>query len=281
MRILESVYRVITESLDNGVTKFIICPFGEFGMKVKECINLQFGIQEYLIVDNILNLYNKNILAIKELVDIDFSNSVILLTSRNIDIYNELKEYVDESIILNLVDNGFKNKAGKFSYGTLVENYNPLIERIGSFCSFAPGCCVVGNHLLDAVSTHEFLFSFTNCRELSQEKDYTWEGINKKVVIGNDVWFGQNVIVTNGARIGNGVIAGAGSIITRDIPDYAVVVGNPAKIIRYRFKEQQIVALNRIAWWDWPIEKIKRCYKDFYNIDLFIKKHGDNFETGK
>ncbi|SDB28924.1 transferase hexapeptide (six repeat-containing protein) [Pseudobutyrivibrio sp. YE44] len=280
MELVSFADKVIKDSLEKGVSKFIICPFGERGMRVKNVLNIQFDIQEYLIVDNGLSIYNKNVLAVRDLKDNDVSDSVILLTSKNADIYNELTVYIDESNIVSLVDDKSekKNKVGRFSYGPLVDNYEPLIDSIGSFCSFAPGCCVVGNHLLDAVSTHEFLFEFTNCKELQQDKEYTWESINKKVVIGNDVWFGQNVVVTNGARIGNGVIAGAGSIITKDIPDYAVVVGNPARIIRYRFNEKQIAALNKLAWWDWPIEKIKMCYKDFYDIDKFIKRYGADYE---
>lgn len=275
MEIINVVSNVIKQSIDGGITKFIICPFGHRGMIVKDVLNHQYGIQEYLLLDNGLSQYNKNILPIKALKEINKENIVVLFASENEDILNELKKYIDEINIKKLVikDKINHNCVGRFSYGSLVDEYNPLIESIGSFCSFAPGCCVVGNHLLDAVSAHEFLFEFTNCKELMREKEYSWLSLNKKVIIGNDVWLGQNVIITNGARIGNGVIAGAGSIITKDVPDYAVVVGNPARVIRYRFKAEQIASLNRIAWWDWPVEKIKNCYKDFYNVDLFIKKH--------
>ena len=273
MEIFDKANKIIKECLDSGITKFIICPFGYRGMVVKDILNQQYGIHEYLILDSKLSQYNKNISRFNKLNEIDDKNTAVLLTSENEEIYNELKKYVDENTIKRLIIKSY-NHVGRFSYGPLVDNYNPLIERIGSFCSFAPGCCVVGNHLLNAVSSHEFLFSFTNCNELYQEKEYTWIGINNKAVIGNDVWLGQNVIVTNGVSIGNGVIAGAGSIITKDVPDYAVVVGNPAKIIRYRFEEEQIAILNKIAWWDWPIEKIKNSYKDFYDVDLFIKKYG-------
>lgn len=95
----------------------------------------------------------------------------------------------------------------------------------------------------------------------------------KKILIGNDVWLGRNVLITNGSNIGNGVIAGAGAVITKDVPDYAVVVGVPARIIRYRYEPDEIAALNRIAWWDWPDEKIRKNYNDFYlDIKEFIKK---------
>ena len=96
----------------------------------------------------------------------------------------------------------------------------------------------------------------------------------KRITIGNDVWLGMNVIITNYANIGNGVIAGAGSVITRDVPDYAVVAGVPARIIRYRYEKTRIEALNQIAWWDWTDDEIRERYDDFYlPIDDFIKKY--------
>ena len=95
-----------------------------------------------------------------------------------------------------------------------------------------------------------------------------------KSKIGNDVWLGRNVIITNGANIGNGVIAAAGAVITKDVPDYAVVAGVPAKIVKYRYTKEQIAALNKIAWWDWTDEEIRDRFADFYlPVDDFIKKY--------
>lgn len=88
----------------------------------------------------------------------------------------------------------------------------------------------------------------------------------RKITIGSDVWLGRNVIITNGANIGNGVIAAEGAVITKDIPDYAVVAGVPARIIKYRFLPYKIDALNKIAWWNWSDEKIRECYDDFFVI---------------
>ena len=101
--------------------------------------------------------------------------------------------------------------------------------------------------------------------------------IRGRSVIGNDVWLGKNVIITNYANIGNGVIAGAGAVITKDVPDYAVVVGVPARIIRYRYSADQIAALNSIAWWNWTDDQIRERFDDFYlPIDEFISKYQEN-----
>ena len=96
----------------------------------------------------------------------------------------------------------------------------------------------------------------------------------RRITIGNDVWLGRNVVIVNYANIGNGVIAGAGAIITKDVPDYAVVVGVPARIVKYRYTPDQIIALNQIKWWEWDDELIRERYEDFYlDIDTFIAKY--------
>jgi len=177
---------------------------------------------------------------------------------------------------------------GKYSYGPICRNHI-MIERIGAFCSFASGVEVVQNHAMDYITTHPMIFhqspndpvSYTDYKNMKDEP-WFFEGIepvgvvpkSKRITIGNDVWLGKNVIVVNGSNIGNGVIAGAGSIITKDIPDYAIVAGNPARIIRYRYNEKQIEALNKIEWWNWSDEEIRCRYEDFYlPIDSFIEKY--------
>ena len=77
-------------------------------------------------------------------------------------------------------------------------------------------------------------------------------------VLGNDVWLGYGVTVLPGVRIGHGAIVGAGSVVTADVPDYGVVAGNPARLIRMRFSEEDVALLLRLAWWDWPVDKVTR-----------------------
>lgn len=178
-------------------------------------------------------------------------------------------------------------RCGKYSYGGLCDHW--LVESVGAFCSFAYGSAVVENHPVGYISTHPFLYyggdsdrvHFRKWEDVKGERWYFADVAPKgnnyrldRITIGNDVWLGRNVLITNSANIGNGVIAGAGAVITRDVPDYAVVAGIPARIIRYRYTQEEIAALNRIAWWDWPDEKIRENYDDFYlDVKSFIHKY--------
>ena len=77
------------------------------------------------------------------------------------------------------------------------------------------------------------------------------------IVVGNDVWIGYQSCILSGVTIGNGAIIGARSVITKDVPPYAIVAGNPAKFVRYRFPQETIDKLESLAWWDWDISVIK------------------------
>ena len=84
-----------------------------------------------------------------------------------------------------------------------------------------------------------------------------------KVEIGHDVWIGTNVTILPSVKIGNGAIIAAGAVVTKDIPDYAIVGGVPAKVLKYRFSDDEIKRLNQSKWWEWPDEKIKRHINKF------------------
>lgn len=307
-----SIRSTIKKCLDNFNSNFIIFPFGENGMLTKRILNECFGINELFCIDNELWKYNNRIKNFEQFLEWSkiFGEGKITLLSAT---YNEeLFAFATSKISLNhnihIVDvlgmvKNYKaklvadreseieerekerqrmlaEKEAKEYKGTIIgrASYGPLavqderITSVGAFCSFAPGCIVAWNHQLDMVTNHAFIYSSCRAHVLDSPK-YEFSDFNKKFVIGNDVWLGANVIITNGARIGNGVRAAAGSVITKDVPDYAVVAGVPAKIIKYRFTEEQINKLNEIKWWDWPMEKIKECYDDFINIDVFLQKH--------
>ena len=143
---------------------------------------------------------------------------------------------------------------------------------IGKFCQIAAGVEFVmngANHQMNAVSTFPF---------------YTLEGWEMKppaasdmpfkgdTVIGNDVWIGQNATILPGVHIGDGAIVGADSVVASDIEPYSIVVGNPAKLIRYRFDGELTSLLLKFKWWDKPVEEINALIPLLTNSDLeFVK----------
>src|SRR5690606_35624172 len=95
----------------------------------------------------------------------------------------------------------------------------------------------------------------------------------KHIYIGNDVFIGMNVTILDGIRIGDGAVIGAGAMVSKDIPPYAIAVGNPIRIIRYRFNDELIKKLLEIKWWDWEKSKLTSVERDFDNIEEFIRKN--------
>lgn len=96
---------------------------------------------------------------------------------------------------------------------------------------------------------------------------------NRPPIIGNDVWIGINSTILNNVVIGDGAVIGAGAVVTKDVSPYSVVGGVPARLIKFRFSEEQIDRLLRIKWWDWPLELISQRIDDFNNVELFISKY--------
>ncbi len=138
-------------------------------------------------------------------------------------------------------------------------NYGSDRLIIGKFCAIATAVKFImngANHKIDGISTYPFPI-FGNGWESAM--DLLMNLPNKgDIVIGNDVWIGYEAIILPGVKIGNGVIIGARSVVTKDIPDYTIVAGNPARPIQLRFRQTDIAQLLEIKWWDWDIEKITR-----------------------
>ncbi len=161
-------------------------------------------------------------------------------------------------------------RVGRHTYG------NPTIKSwddgarltIGSFCSIAPGVTILlgGEHHTDWVSTFPFATAYPTPRALEEQRRTKGD-----VIIGNDVWIGLNSLILSGVTIGDGAVIGAGSVVTKDVPPYAIVGGNPAKLIRYRFAREEIDELMRISWWNWSDEKI------IANLGLILSKNIKRF----
>lgn len=129
--------------------------------------------------------------------------------------------------------------------------------KIGAFCQIAAGATFImngGNHAQGGLSTYPF-FAFGGdwAGRFEGETDFPMKG---DTLIGNDVWIGTKAVILPGVRIGDGAIVGAYSTVTRDVPPYTIVAGNPAAAIRTRFDDATIAALLALKWWDWPIERI-------------------------
>lgn len=144
---------------------------------------------------------------------------------------------------------------------------------IGKFCSIAQFCQIgIGKHpSKNFVSTFPAFYSKNNtgCK-ISFSNENVFDEF-ERIEIGNDVWIGTDSIILDGVKIGDGAIIGAGAVVTKDVDDYAIVGGVPAKLIRYRFSRDQVDFLKQIRWWDKDINWIKNHQESFRNIDEFTK----------
>ena len=151
---------------------------------------------------------------------------------------------------------------------------------IGKFCALANFIYfnLGQNHDYRKVSTYPF-----DAPQFEQLKVYT-EGNNlpiwkkpvpqhRQIIIGNDVWIGDNVTIMGGVIIGNGAVIGSNAVVAKNVPPYAIVVGNPARVIKYRFEPEIIEKLQQIKWWNWDVEKIRRNVPLMENVEKFVEKN--------
>lgn len=142
--------------------------------------------------------------------------------------------------------------------------------EIGKFCSIAMNVFVgPGQHPTGFVSSHPAFYSSSQplAKTFSQSDKYDHF---KKIVIGHDVWIGQNCVVMDGVSIGTGAIVGAGAVVTKDVSDYAIVGGVPARLIKFRFDEKVRTLLLESQWWDWSDEQLKHRSHLFLEPAKFV-----------
>ncbi len=144
---------------------------------------------------------------------------------------------------------------------------------VGAFCSIASRVVIGGaSHPMHFVSTSPaFLSHRDSIKRKFARHDYLPQ---IRSVVGNDVWIGESVLVKAGVTIGDGAVVGMGSVVTRDVPPYAVVAGNPARIIRMRFSEEVIQALLKWQWWSLGDAELERVSADFNDPISLLKREG-------
>lgn len=162
---------------------------------------------------------------------------------------------------------------GNYSY--IARNCQIYNTTIGKFTCIGPNVVTgMGAHPSSAfVSSHPLFYSTLGQSSglVIVEKNLFNEFPETK--IGNDVWIGNNAIIKYGITIGHGAIIGAGAVVTKDVEPYSIVGGVPAKIIKYRFSEEQIDFLLNFKWWDYDLKWLKANKDIFQDIEKFMKKH--------
>jgi virginiamycin A acetyltransferase len=146
---------------------------------------------------------------------------------------------------------GFERNNVLYAYGA---------ERlvIGKYCALATGVRFIlagANHPTSGVSTFPFAIFGGEWRERTADLVYEMPH-GGDTVVGNDVWIGYQAMIMPGVQIGDGAIVAAGAVVSRDVPPYGIVAGNPARLVRSRFDEADVARLLSAAWWDWPVELV-------------------------
>lgn len=159
---------------------------------------------------------------------------------------------------------------GDFTY--IGEKSIFLNTKIGKFCSIAGNVkCGLGTHPSKKfVSTHPVFYSQNPILDGISFADKQYFKENNHTIIGNDVWIGENAMILGGVKIGDGAIIAAGAIITKDVPSYAIVGGIPAKILKYRFEEEEINFLLKLKWWEFDKEFIKKNFLLFHDVKTLM-----------
>lgn len=204
-----------------------------------------------------------------------------LAISGSRDIYNSLtfdKAIIDSGCIINnrstvgndchILNNCIILNSTVNPYTYIGKNSQVQNSFIGSFCSIANDVIIgTGSHPTNLFSTSPLMYHCKNTFNMSLvDSDHQFDEY-KPIIIGNDVWIGARAIILDGVNVSDGAIIGAGAVVTKNVPPYAIVAGVPARIIKYRFPPDKIESFLVLKWWSWPISKIKERINELKSMN--------------
>lgn len=157
-----------------------------------------------------------------------------------------------ECLINKEVSIGEGVKIGDYTY----INRNTIISsgEIGKYCSVGSYCQIgLEEHPINYISTSPYVYE-----DIGSDVVEKWNHFKSPPIIGNDVWIGGQVTILQDVKVGNGAIIAAGAVVTKDVPDYSIVAGVPAKVIKMRFSEEDIETLQKMSWWDLSKDELEK-----------------------
>ena len=169
-----------------------------------------------------------------------------------------------------------RSTLGDYSY--CCEGTQIAYADIGKFANIAAHARIYASrHPMDRASLHHFTYrsAWYFEGETDDEAFFEWRA-EQRITIGHDTWVGHGSVIMPGVTIGTGAVIGSNAVVTKDVPDFAIAVGVPAKVVKYRFPEPIRDRLLALCWWDWPHDRLHDALADFrsLSIDAFLEKHG-------
>lgn len=200
---------------------------------------------------------------------IDLGYGSRILAGSYLEGYNKIHDY-----------SVFGGYLGKYSY---IGSHSHVIATVGRFCSIGPNVRTITSlHPTGFVSTHPSFYStHKQSGRTFADKDHFVEKVSSESIrIGNDVFIGDSVVILPGVQIGDGAIIGAGSVVTKDVESYSIMAGNPAKLIRMRFAQEDIELLETARWWELDDVRIQSFAEHMLDIDDFKIYWDENMYVG-
>jgi phosphonate metabolism protein (transferase hexapeptide repeat family) len=157
---------------------------------------------------------------------------------------------------------------GDFSY--FERHAEAIYSTIGKFCSIAANTRINAlEHPIERLTAHKLTYRPNEYfRYLGVDKAFRERRRGKQVEIGHDVWIGHGAVVMPGVTIGNGAVIGANAVVTRNVGAYEIVAGMPSRRLRLRFPAEIVERLERLAWWDWPVERLFEAIPDMQTLPI-------------